>query len=47
MPGGGELLFCAHHGRTHESALRRSAVAFDDQRDDLSPTAHTASDGER
>jgi hypothetical protein len=22
LPGGGELLFCAHHGRAHETALR-------------------------
>jgi hypothetical protein len=33
LPGGGELLFCAHHGREHEAALRgRDADIFDETR---------------
>jgi hypothetical protein len=31
LPGGGELLFCAHHGRAHASALRaREADILDE-----------------
>jgi hypothetical protein len=33
LPGGGELLFCAHHGRAYEAALRgREADIFDQTR---------------
>lgn len=28
LTNGGELLFCAHHARAHETSLRRSAVAL-------------------
>jgi hypothetical protein len=45
--GGGELTFCAHHGRAHESALRRTAVTFHDESDRLADTPATAPDGER
>ncbi len=47
LPGGGELLFCAHHGRAHEGALRRRAVHIHDESDLLTGTAHTAPDDER
>ena len=31
LAGGGELLFCAHHGRAHEAALRaREAEILDE-----------------
>jgi hypothetical protein len=28
LPSGGELLFCAHHGRAHWSALTRQGAEF-------------------
>ena len=37
LPGGGELLFCAHHGRAHETALTHA----------LADTQGSAADGER
>jgi hypothetical protein len=30
MPGGTDLLFCAHHGRQHEQQLRATAVEIRD-----------------
>jgi hypothetical protein len=45
---GGELLFCAHHGRAHEAKLREIAAAVQDQTDKLvENTPHTAPDAER
>ena len=37
LPGGGELLFCAHHGRQHGEALARIAKEIQDETDRLSP----------
>ena len=37
LPGGGELLFCAHHGRQHGEALARVATEIQDETDRLSP----------
>jgi len=37
LPGGGELLFCAHHGRQHAEALARIATEIQDETDRLSP----------
>jgi hypothetical protein len=37
LPGGGELLFCAHHGRQHGEALARIATEIQDESDRLSP----------
>ena len=31
LAGGGELLFCAHHGREHEDKLREIAVSVHDE----------------
>jgi hypothetical protein len=31
LPSGSELLFCAHHAREHEAALRQVAVDLQDQ----------------
>jgi hypothetical protein len=31
LSGGGELLFCAHHGRQHADALARIAVEIQDE----------------
>ena len=48
LPSGGALLFCAHHAREHEAALRAIAVEVQDetgQLEDLVPG--TASDDER
>jgi hypothetical protein len=30
MPGGGDLVFCAHHGRQHADRLRATAVEIRD-----------------
>jgi hypothetical protein len=30
MPGGGDLYFCAHHGRQHAARLREVAINIDD-----------------
>jgi hypothetical protein len=35
LPTGGELLFCAHHGREHESKLREIAVDIQDETERL------------
>ncbi len=47
LPGGGELLFCAHHGRTHESALRAVDAQILDESQELGDIPATAPDGER
>ncbi len=31
LPGGGELLFCAHHGRRHVKRLREVAIEVHDE----------------
>jgi hypothetical protein len=35
LPSGSELLFCAHHAREHEAALRQVAVDLQDQTEKL------------
>ncbi len=35
LPSGSELLFCAHHAREHEAALRQVAVDVQDQTEKL------------
>lgn len=48
LASGGELLFCAHHGRAHEDKLRELAAGIFDQADKLNETTtRTARDGER
>ena len=48
LASGGELLFCAHHGRAHEAKLREIAAAVHDQTKRLvESTPHTAPDTER
>jgi hypothetical protein len=44
---GGELLFCAHHGKRYEQRLRSIAIEIHDETDKLSETPHLASDEER
>jgi hypothetical protein len=39
---GGELLFCAHHARQHEDALRKVAVDVQDESNRLAETPATA-----
>lgn len=31
LPGGGELLFCAHHGRQYEEGLKRAQATVEDE----------------
>jgi hypothetical protein len=47
MASGGELLFCAHHGRAHEDKLREISISFQDQTEMLQATPSTASETER
>ena len=44
---GGELLFCAHHGRAHEDKLREVALSYQDETETLTTTPATAPEGER
>jgi hypothetical protein len=46
LPGGGELLFCAHHGRAHASALEAVHAHIQDQSKALADTPSRAPDGE-
>jgi HD superfamily phosphodiesterase len=43
LPGGGELLFCAHHGREHGDRLREVALAIHDETGRLKQTQASAS----
>lgn len=48
--GGGELLFCAHHGKKYSESLAKVAVEihdFSDQLTQTSKTSKTASEDER
>ncbi|MGZ4630946.1 DUF7455 domain-containing protein [Oryzihumus sp.] len=47
LPSGGELLFCAHHGRAHEAKLREVAAGYQDESEQLSKTPHIAPETER
>jgi hypothetical protein len=47
LPAGGELLFCAHHGRAHQEALRAAEADIQDESDALGSTPAIASDEER
>ena len=47
LPGGGELLFCAHHGRVHQDALRAVEASIQDESRALERTPHSAPDEER
>lgn len=44
---GSELLFCAHHARTHESRLREVAASIQDETKRLDETSATAALDER
>jgi hypothetical protein len=47
LAGGGELLFCAHHGRKYSDALRDAGAEIVDETDRLRAIPATAPDGER
>ena len=47
LPAGGELLFCAHHGRAHEGALRAADARITDESDTLEQTPAIAPADER
>lgn len=47
LVSGGELLFCAHHGRQHLPALQDKAVDIHDESDRLHEVATTAPIEER
>ncbi|MEV5557463.1 hypothetical protein AB0L44_27750 [Nonomuraea wenchangensis] len=47
LPVGGELLFCAHHGRQHIAALREKGADILDESARLSKNPMHAPDGER
>jgi len=42
LPGGGELLFCAHHGHAHKDALAAAEASIQDESQALAPTAPSA-----
>ncbi|WP_214412486.1 DUF7455 domain-containing protein [Sphaerisporangium fuscum] len=46
LPMGGELLFCAHHGRRHIAALRDKGAHIQDESARLSETPNSTT-GER
>jgi hypothetical protein len=46
LHSGGELLFCAHHGRAHAPALEAADAHIQDESDTLASTPATAPDGE-
>jgi hypothetical protein len=47
LSGGGELLFCAHHGREHADKLRSVALNIQDETERLTETPATATGEER
>ena len=47
LAGGGDLLFCGHHGRRHEGKLRPLAAEWHDETDRLIDTPATAMADER
>ncbi|HEV7935331.1 MAG TPA: hypothetical protein VGP70_23835 [Actinomadura sp.] len=47
LAGGGDLLFCAHHGRKYSEALRSNGADIQDETDRLVETPAAASEEER
>ncbi len=47
LANGGELVFCAHHGREHKEALTRVAADIQDETGKLSGTTPVAAVEER
>jgi hypothetical protein len=46
LPRGGELMFCAHHGRANAPALEAVDAEIQDQTEVLAGTPTSAPDGE-
>jgi hypothetical protein len=44
MPGGGDLYFCAHHGREHAARLRQVALDIHDETEVLADTPERISE---
>lgn len=44
---GGELLFCAHHGREHAAALNDASAKIQDESKRLLQTSASSSDADR
>jgi hypothetical protein len=44
MPGGGDLYFCAHHGREHAARLREVAIEIHDNTGALTDAPETISE---
>jgi hypothetical protein len=47
LAGGGDLLFCAHHGRKYSEALREAGAEIVDETDRLLETPAIAPEEER
>jgi hypothetical protein len=47
LTSGGDLLFCAHHGRKFEPELKKIAAEIQDETDRLSAVPNHAADDER
>jgi hypothetical protein len=47
LQAGGELLFCAHHAREHDSKIRELAAEIHDETGRLAETPASAPPGER
>lgn len=47
LAGGGDLLFCAHHGRKFSESLRAAGADIQDETDRLIETPAVAPDDER
>ena len=47
LTSGGELLFCAHHGREHSEKLRDIAITIHDETGRLEATPTVTADDER
>ena len=47
LPVGGELLFCAHHGRQHAATLRDKGADIQDESARLNETPTTAGSDQR
>ncbi|GAA2805144.1 DUF7455 domain-containing protein [Kribbella solani] len=47
LTSGGELLFCAHHGREHSEKLRDIAITIHDETGRLEATPAVAAEDER
>ncbi len=47
LPGGGELLFCGHHGHAHKDALAAAEASIQDESQVLSATPTAPPEGER